>query len=127
MILKIANKLRQIWAQNRLSMGFHQPSIRYWETNSMNGLIQIRQGREMWRRMFWTTLWLAGTLATLFTVYETCQEFFSYPVITSTAVENSHDVEFPSLGICNLNQVDCSSLAQEIMVRGKNSICENHL
>ncbi|TRY71960.1 hypothetical protein TCAL_08150 [Tigriopus californicus] len=108
-------------------MGLHQPSIRYWETNSMNGLIQIRQGREIWRRIFWTILWVAGTMATLFSVYETCQEFFSYPVITSTEVENSHAVDFPSLGICNLNQVDCSNLALDIEAPEHNTIMVDKL
>jgi hypothetical protein len=89
---------------------------RYWETNSMSGLTHIRISSGKKRRFFWMFMFMVGITLTVACVTNAFRDYFNYSVITKVIVMEQLEVEFPSVTICNLNQVHCGNLFTTIAV-----------
>lgn len=111
--------------------------LRYWQTNSMSGLCQTRiatqdsvasdsELKAKLRTLFWLSIWLSGSIATVLTVAETTSNYLAFSVISRVQVLDHKELEFPAVTICNLNPVSCYWLFKKMIVRDDISISSKY-
>ena len=78
----------------------------YCESTSLHGWQYIYKGKSEWR-LFWGGMVLASVIVAFFFVFKQATEFTKATVVTTvdTTTAPLSDVYFPSVTICNINQV----------------------
>ena len=79
---------------------------KYCESTSLHGWQYIYRGKAEWR-LFWAGMVLSSVVVAFFFVFKQASEFTKATVVTTvdTTTAPLEDVYFPSVTVCNINQV----------------------
>ncbi|KAF0293704.1 Acid-sensing ion channel 1 [Amphibalanus amphitrite] len=86
-----------------------------WSATGIGGLSHAHGARLPLMRLLWLVLFLVGLALTAIDVRRVVLEYLSSPHVTKTDTKYETTVPFPSVTVCNQNQVDCLLLLKHSM------------
>ena len=84
----------KIWT--KLKEGSHELSAPGWA--------HAAKSKNWLQWLYWMVIFIAGTTLTLINILQVVNEYYTWPVVTSTMGDNKRSVEFPAVTVCNLNR-----------------------
>ncbi|XP_068740271.1 amiloride-sensitive sodium channel subunit alpha-like [Montipora capricornis] len=94
-----------------------QYSIRYLfldfcEYTSGHGPPRILASKQLIRKIFWTVLFLAALVVSLWQISTLFEKFEARPLATHVAIQHETSLDFPVITICNFNSLRLSAIEE---------------
>jgi hypothetical protein len=80
-------------------------------TTTLGGLFQAYESKHVAARVFWVSIFLTLTVATVWNTWKVVSDYLSYPVVTSITATYGTSLPFPMVTVCNRNPIQCPKLA----------------
>ena len=61
-------------------------------------------------RIFWSLLFVIGTVLTIYNVVTLVEDFLAFGVETNIELVQAKELDFPAVTICNANRIHCGEL-----------------
>ena len=71
------------------------------------GLGNAAKAKSRQRCFIWLIIFSVFGYYTVDGIVKTFQDYYDYPVVTSTEIAYKAEVDFPAVTVCNLNRVNC--------------------
>ena len=85
--------------------------IKWWyEFSSCSGITQAKASTSKISKVVWTLLAIVGVGVTYYMVYNAIISYLKNGTVTVVNMRNHHELEFPSVTICNPNRIHCLHL-----------------
>ena len=102
---KINDDLKQKDNQHCLITKINERTIKSIESWTTHGLPNIIRSKNIVLKIIWSILFLIGVGLTIYCLIKTVTEYLEYSVTTEVRSINVNEIEFPTITICNSNQV----------------------
>ena len=80
----------------------------------LKGLGQFFTTKELLSKLYWITIFLVFSVATIQALVKSFPEYLKHPVITQVSYVQNNSLNFPSVTICSANRVHCGNLQKYI-------------
>ena len=78
--------------------------IDWCSTTSIAGIGKAVQSKSYFKKTYWTVLFLAGAIITLYQTIDVLDYYFDFDVTTTNDLTFETSLPFPAISICNQNR-----------------------
>ena len=79
-------------------------TVNYLKGSSLSGVSHAANSRSLVQCSYWLVIFTAGLVMTVMSIKDLMDDYYSYPVVTSSDLKHETSIYFPAVTVCNLNR-----------------------